>query len=339
MPLLEKLRPMLTRWAVDEPTLIGLSGGVDSVVLFHVMIRLGFARLVVCHLHHGLRGADSDADEALVRELAATHQCELEHRRAPVAALAEENGESLETAGRNARRAFFAEVAAARGINRLFLAHQADDQAETVLMNLLRGAGLNGLGGMREVTAGGPHWQIIRPLLSIPREEILAYARTHSLAWREDATNHSRSHFRNRLRLDVIPALSAALGHDAQPALLRSARLAAEDDHWMTQQADLARLALEHQDGALDAKALSQLPIPLTRRVLRAWLRGHAVPNVGLAVVEAAMAVLAATGQPASLNLPGGRRLRRRGGKLFVDRQESAANRAAHGARDRRSTG
>ena len=112
MPLAERLRPFCDRWAPGEPALIGVSGGVDSVVLLDVLTRIEFAKLVVCHLHHGLRGAEAEADEAFVRGLADRYHCEFEHHRVDVASLAEATGESIETAGRNARRVFFAEVAA-----------------------------------------------------------------------------------------------------------------------------------------------------------------------------------------------------------------------------------
>jgi tRNA(Ile)-lysidine synthase len=319
MPLVKKLRPFCDRWARGEPALIGVSGGVDSVVLLDVLTRLEFAKLVVCHLHHGLRGGEADTDEVFVRALADRYHCDAEHRRTDVAALAEATGDSLETAGRNARRTFFAEVAAARGISRVFLAHHADDQAETVLMSLLRGAGLNGLAAMREVSEGGPHWQIVRPLLTVTRAEILGHARIHALEWRDDASNASRSHLRNRLRHDALPALSAALGRDARPALVRTAHLLAEDDAWMNEQADLTRIALEYEDGKLSVTALRQVPTALTRRILRSWLRRQGVPNVGFDEVEQALVLLGATGPPSSLNLPGAWRLRRRAGLLFLD--------------------
>ena len=292
--------------------------------LLDVLTRLEFAKLVVCHLHHGLRGGEAEADEAFVRGLADRYHCDFEHRRVDVAALAEATGDSIETAGRNARRVFFAEVAAARGISRVFLAHHADDQAETVLMNLLRGAGLNGLAAMREVSKGGPHWQIVRPFLTVTRAEILGHARVHALEWRDDTSNASRSHFRNRLRHDAIPALSAALGRDARPALVRTALLLAEDDAWMNEQADLTRIALEYQDGKLSVTALRQVPTALTRRILRSWMRRQGVPNVGFDEVEKALVLLGATGRPSSLNLPGAWRLRRRAGLLFLDQPRQA---------------
>jgi tRNA(Ile)-lysidine synthase len=298
---------------------------VDSVVLLHLLRRAGYDRLVVCHLHHGLRGVEADADAAFVRELAAEHRCGFELRSVDVAALAAETGLSIETAGRVARREFFGDLAAARHIARVFLAHQAEDQAETVLMNLLRGAGLNGLAGMREATPGGPHWQILRPLLAVRRSQIVDYAHARHLRWREDASNQARSHLRNRLRLDVLPALIAAMGHDVHDALIRSARLASEDDAWIEGQAEKARIAIERPDRTLEVAAMRQLPVPLARRVLRGWIRNQGVPDLGGEIVDAALAVLHATARPASLNLPGGYRLRRRAGILFLDHQNQPA--------------
>ena len=150
----------------------------------------------------------------------------------------------------------------------------------------------------------------------------------------------SRSHFRNRLRHEAIPSLSAALGRDARPALVRTALLLAEDDAWMNEQADLTRIALEYQDGKLSVTALRQVPTALTRRILRSWMRCNGVPNVGFDEVEQALVLLGATGRPSSLNLPGAWRLRRRAGLLFLDQPgRTSSKRRFRSARPARHNG
>lgn len=310
-----------------EGVVLGVSGGVDSMVLAEGMVRAGFSRLVVAHLHHGLRGAEADEDEALVREWAARRGCACEFARVDVAARAAEGGHSIETAGRLARRTFFHEVATRRGLRHVVLAHHADDQVETLLMNLLRGAGTHGLAGMRAVTP----WrglEITRPLLGVWRREIEAWARAEGIRWREDASNLSPDHFRNRLRHQVRPVLEAAVGRDVREALRRAAVLAAEDDAELAAAAARARetLATTAPPGALPVAGLRALAPALARRVVRDWLTAHHVPEAGFEVVEAALAVARAAGRPASCNVAGGRRVRRRSGILFLDSQRGGSD-------------
>jgi tRNA(Ile)-lysidine synthase len=325
MDVVAHLRDWPWPMPVGEAVVVGVSGGVDSMVLAEGMVRAGFSRLVVAHLHHCLRGAEADGDEALVRDWAARCGCACEIARVDVAARAAQDGHSIETTGRLARRAFFHEVATRRGLRQVVLAHHADDQIETLLMNLLRGTGTHGLAGMRAVTP----WrglEIVRPLLGVWRRDIEAWARAEGIRWREDASNRSTDHFRNRLRHHVLPALEAAAGRDVRAALRRAAVLAAEDDAELAAAATRQReaLATTTPPGALEVAGLRALPPALARRVVRDWLTAHHVPEVGFEVVEAALAVARAAGRPASCNVAGGRRVRRRNGVLFLDAQGSA---------------
>ena len=327
MDVVAHLRDWPWPMPAGEAVVVGVSGGVDSMVLVEGLVRAGFARLVAAHLHHGLRGEEADRDEALVREWAARHGCACEVARVDVAVRAAEGGHSIETAGRLARRAFFHEVATRRGLRRVVLAHHADDQVETLLMNLLRGAGTHGLGGMRAVTP----WrglEIVRPLLGLWRRDIEAWARAEGMCWREDASNQSADHFRNRLRHHALPVLEAAAGRDVREALRRAAVLAAEDDAELAAAATRARASLMTTvpPGGLKVAGLKALPPALARRVVRDWLTEHHVPDAGFEVVEAALRVARATGRPASRNVAGGRRVRRRNGVLFLDAQARASD-------------
>ena len=207
----------------------------------------------------------------------------------------------------------------------MLLAHHADDQVETLMMNLVRGAGTHGLAGMRPVTC----WQgleLIRPLLSVWRCDIEAWARENQLTWREDTTNQSLEHFRNRVRHDVLPALEAAAGRGVKESLRRTAVLAGEDDAELDRAANAQRAALgESAAGRLLVAPLIHLPPALARRLVREWLVDAGVTDVGFEVVDAVLVVARSTARPASCNLAGARRVRRRAGALFIDSQRPAA--------------
>ncbi len=290
------------------------------MVLWHALRGAGYGDLVVVHVEHGLRGADSEADGAFVRAEAERHGTPCEIRRVEAAAFAKERKLSLETAARELRYRAFAEVARERRIAGIFLAHHADDQVETVLMNFLRGAGSRGLSGMAEETArrvDGVELALVRPLLAVSREEIEAYAAAHEVAWREDASNGSDFALRNRIRRRLLPEIEAVFGRDARAAILRSARLASLDEAWVA--AALGDLPSRGETGGLDVAALRAFPEAQRNRLLLAWLRQSGVPDCGFAEVERVAAVLLSDARPAKASLPGGRQVRRRAGTLFLD--------------------
>ena len=192
--------------------LVGLSGGVDSVVLLHALSR-AVRGVRAAHVNHGL-SPNAERWTAFCRRLCKGLGVPLTVRRVRVA----KRGEGLEAAARAARYAAFAKLS----FDVLALAHQLDDQAETVLMNLLRGAGTRGASGMRARSAFRGR-TLVRPLLEVPRDSIVAYAREHSLAWVEDETNQSDAYARNFIRLHVAPLLTARYPRWRE-ALARAAR-------------------------------------------------------------------------------------------------------------------
>lgn len=199
--------------------IIGLSGGGDSVYLFHELIaqrkRTGFYMLAV-HVHHGLRGEEADRDEKFSKGLCAENGVDFVVEHVDVRKYAEEHGLTLEQAGREVRYAAFtreakrllSESADLVGVD-IFLAHHANDQEETVLMNFLRGSGPAGLSGMKECTAFGDeqHIRLVRPLLSLTHQEMLDSLTDRGLSWCEDATNAESDFTRNKLRCDILPRL------------------------------------------------------------------------------------------------------------------------------------
>jgi tRNA(Ile)-lysidine synthase len=250
---------------------VAVSGGADSVCLLHVLRRLGFAPHVL-HLNHGLRGAESDADEQFVRALAARLgvPVTVERFRAPGP------GVNLEQAGREARYAFFRAAAATLGLDRVATGHTMSDQAETVLFRLMRGSAIEGLAGIRATTREG----LIRPLIEIEREAVRDWLRQAGEPWREDASNLDARFARNRIRHELLP-LAESIRPGAGAALARLAGLAVEDAAWWDD--ELAR-ALPHPMPAgppfvVDARELAARPAALGKRVvarLLAAARGNA---------------------------------------------------------------
>lgn len=320
--------PLLTpdlagRFPLRRKYLVGVSGGRDSVALFHALREAGFRSLVVCHLDHRLRGRASTEDARFVEKLAAAGGCACEIGRVDVRGQARQGRQSLETAAREARYQFFAEMARKHRCQRLFLAHHADDQVETVLHRLCRGTGLGGLGGMLEISHRGK-LALLRPLLAVWREEIDAYIAAHGLAWREDATNVTADHsMRNRWRHELIPSLREALGRDPRAAILRLADLARADDaaleSWLEREWPAATGGETGAAVALRSAILLGWPVALQRRALHRWLSEAGVPGVDFQLVESLRAILPPTAVQARINLPGGRHVRRRAGRIFLE--------------------
>ncbi len=188
-----------------DSVLVGVSGGADSLALLHFLSQsredLGIG-LGVAHLHHGMRGSVADGDAAFVEAMCRSLDVPFYGGFADVPALAREEKVGVEVAGRQARYAFFREIMDKKGFTRLATAHHLDDQAETVLMRLIRGTGMVGAAGIPAVDG-----EKIRPLLCVTREEIEAYCKVYRLDYRHDCTNDDHTMTRNRLRHDIIPQL------------------------------------------------------------------------------------------------------------------------------------
>ncbi len=307
-------------WPREGRYLVAVSGGLDSMVLWHALEAAGYRDLVVVHVDHGLRGAESEADAAFVRSEAERRGVPCVVRKVATADFAKDRKLSLETAARELRYGAIAAVARELDRPSVFLAHHADDRAETVLLHLFRGAGSRGLAGMAAESrrrVGDIELTLLRPLLRVSRERIAAYAAEQGIPWREDASNTSDFALRNRIRHRVLPEIDAAFGRDARAALLRAADLAALDEAWAGQV--LGDLPHSRDGRGLDVAALRALPAAPRQRLLLAWLRESGVPDCGLAEVERTCAVLLATGRPAKASLPGGHQVRRRAGVLFLE--------------------
>lgn len=308
-------------WFLNNPKtrryLVGVSGGADSVALLHLLVRSGYKKLVVCHLNHKLRGKASQGDARFVSRLAEQLGLDYESDSVNVADLAASTGESLETAGRQARHEFFSKASKKWRCNRLLLAHHADDVAETVLWNLLRGSsGAKGIAMRQDMIMSDRKMTIIRPLLEIRRKDLRDWLGSEGFTWREDKTNAEPIAVRNRLRNEVIPHLSDITRRDVVTSLVRAAE--ADDDlrvirEWAVEEAH----AIDPQ-GRLHIKRLMELPPALRSACIHSYLKNEGVSDLGRKTISSVMAMLEPSGQP-RLSLPGGRLMKRRQGRLWVE--------------------
>ena len=309
---------LVARFPPTRRYLVGVSGGRDSVALFDALINAGYRRLVVCHLDHELRGRASTADAKFVKSLAAKLKVECELGRADVAVRARTAKESIETAGRNARYDFFAQIARRRRCRTVFLGHHADDLVETFLLNLFRGAGPAGLSAMRPVatrTVNGVPLTIVRPLLGVSRAEVDSYIRERSLKYRDDVSNDSVAPMRNRVRHRIIPYIEKQLERDVRRSLWRAATIAADE-------AELAETLVDSPATIKSELSLSELrkqPRALQRRTIHLWLQRRGIVNLDFETIERVRALVQPAARAAKTNLPHDRHARRRAGKLFVE--------------------
>jgi tRNA(Ile)-lysidine synthase len=306
----------------SESALIGVSGGRDSIALLDLLVNDGWKNLVVCHLNHQLRGKESDEDERFVRRAARRLGLKFEGASANVLRLAGKRKLSIETAAREARRAFFLKAASKLRSRHLFLAHHADDQAETVLMNLFRGSGLAGVAGMSACSEETlPGLTVLRPLLNTSRAEVDAYVRRRQLEYREDASNLSLDHTRNRVRQELLPLAEKIFQRDVRPLLTRFAEMAHDDDGFLQTLAGKALIPgfMLKDDGSLQiADTLREAVPALASRMIATWLSGKCGYQAQHREIQQALRMLRAGG-PAKVNLRGGRFLRRKAGRLWVE--------------------
>jgi len=300
----------------DDPLLLGFSGGRDSVILLKLLLESGFNKLILAHLDHGLRPESAD-DAAWVRQQAAARGLPATITRVDVLPGAASRHSGIEQAGREARLAFFADCARKHGTNKVVLAHHADDQVETLLFRLLRGAGSLGLGAMplsSTHTVYGQSLLLLRPMLGIWRTQIDAHIQQHRLDFREDASNAQTDFTRNRIRHLLIPEMEKAMERPVRETLWRTAEILRAESEYI----DQAERALPPIGPNLDASLLRSIPLALRRRRVARWLAEQGVSNISFELVES-VAGLATSRQPAKINLPGGRHARRKAGRIFCE--------------------
>ena len=286
-----------------------VSGGSDSVAMVHLLEDLdgrGVLRLVgLAHFNHQLRRAAAD-DEAFCRTLALQLGLPIDVESADVAALADRLGVSIEVAGRDARYAFLGRAAGRARADRVAVGHTLDDQAETFLLRLLRGAGTRGMAAIRP-RAG----LVIRPLIDLRRDDLRAYLAAAGLAFREDESNRDLANPRNLIRHEVLPYLTRAVGSDVALVLAREAAIARDDSAYLEARAietEPGIVVSRDADIALDLEGLRALDPALARRVVqRALARAAGGRFIGFDHVEATLELAIDGTGSAGIDLPGQR--------------------------------
>ncbi|HEY3297419.1 MAG TPA: tRNA lysidine(34) synthetase TilS, partial [Armatimonadota bacterium] len=259
----------ISRFSMVHPgdkVLVALSGGPDSVTLLHALWtareELGIT-LLAAHLNHSIRGRESDKDAEYASEFAASLGVECTVEKIDVPEIRKSLRLSEEETARIVRYDFLERTAANTGCSRIAVAHNADDQVETVILNVLRGTGLDGLSGMPPVRG-----QIIRPLIDVKRSQIEAYIEEHNLSPRTDLTNLEPKYTRNRVRLKLLPFLREEFNTNVDAAILRIAELARVDSTYLNIETEsaLARSATQRAEGTISIDAESIIHLPLAIR-------------------------------------------------------------------------
>ncbi|HHE31693.1 MAG TPA: tRNA lysidine(34) synthetase TilS [Chlorobaculum parvum] len=260
----------------DESVLVAVSGGPDSMALLHLLIVITpvlHLRLGVAHCNFGLRGKESDGDEAFVRESCLEHGLTCHVRRFDTKAVAKAWKKSIEETARELRYDFFAELCREKNYKLIATGHHSGDNAETMLFNLFRGTAVAGLRGIRSRQG-----RLIRPLIPFSRQQIIGYLNERGIAWRTDRTNAGLEHDRNYIRNRVIPVIEERFRQKLAASLDRVAEHAGELEEFMEQHID--RLIAEHPGldlagGKLHVGTLLELTRferkELLKRVLQVW--------------------------------------------------------------------
>ncbi len=318
--------------APGQRVLAAVSGGPDSVVLLHILLKLAGEldiSLAVAHLNHCLRGNRSEKDALFVSRLASELGLHYFYHKTDVEALCKSERIGLEAAARTARYSFLGKVAARNGFDKIAIGHQADDNAEQVLMHLLRGSGPTGLAGIAPVREA-----IIRPLIRLHRDSILTWAKHHGLTYCQDNTNQDQRFTRNRIRHLLIPILEKKFNPNIKATLNRTAALMRQEQQWLeVLDENLAKtVILTVRTGCLelDAEVLAAMPPAQARRVLRHVLSGMqgVLRSISATHIQDLLQLAGHKKNGRQIHLPKGLRALRRGRvlKISTGAQQNTGN-------------
>lgn len=317
-------------FAPGDRVIVALSGGADSVCLLVVLNELKEElglELKAVHVHHGLRGKEADRDRDYSRDLSARLGVSFSCVQVDAALYAGEHGMSVEEAGRHLRYQIFEKERLDFSGTKIAVAHHRDDQAETILYNLFRGTGLKGLGGMRPLRD-----RIVRPLLCVGREEILAYLEEKSISYCEDSTNAQTDYVRNRIRRRILPEIREEVNRRAGENILHAGEMAAQADAYLEKQAEKilkARGVGEMEASGLrpacgiDAAVLLAEDNIIRNYVIRRMIRSvnESMKDITMTHVESAAALLFGSDRR-QVDLPCGLIAVRTNGELWIKRKE-----------------
>ena len=319
---------------------VAVSGGADSVALLRILLelqpKLGVV-LSVIHFNHQLRGKASDADEKFVANLAAKAGLDFHSGRANVASKAKLEKLNIEDAGRRARYGFFSKLVTEGKVTKIAVAHTADDQAETVLAHIFRGAGLAGIGGIHPASG-----DVVRPLLGIRRAALRVYLKERKQTWREDATNRDTTKLRARIRKNLIPVMEKQFQPATVEHLAALSEFAREDDIFLQAAAE-SRCGLtvrRTETGTVIPSRELLGPPSICRRMVRCIVKDTKpkAGELGARHVEAVIAFAKSGENGKSIQLPGAVEIRRDCDELLfrvADRAGTASRSANRGAKTR----
>jgi tRNA(Ile)-lysidine synthase len=321
--MLNKVRNTIKKYGLlkkGDGVLIGLSGGADSVSLTHALHALSDElgiHLYTAHMNHCLRGEMADSDEKFAVEFSEKLgiKCITEHKN--VRAYAEKNGVSEEMAGRELRYAFFEYACEKYGLNKIATAHNKNDNAETILMNFMRGSGLSGLCGIpckRD--------KIIRPLIDVSRDEIEEYCRSNNLQYVTDSTNHEMIYTRNKIRLDLIPKIQNEFNSGFIDTVTKNASFISETVDFMNSQADL--ILTKMNNGSLPIEALN-CHTAVKRIVILNMLKAAGINDITAEYVEAVLRLVDTNHSGKLINLPAGNIAEIQYGHLYIGKPPEKA--------------
>lgn len=313
---------ILSGLSASEPILLGLSGGADSSALLLMLkeyARQNGSRIYAAHLNHGIRGIEADRDEQFCKELCLRAGVEFFSKKLDIPAMASESGESLETAARNARYQFFYEIMKENNIKILATAHNADDNLETLIFNIARGTGLGGLCGIPDSRPIGD-CVVIRPILTMEKEKIIAFCKDNGISFVTDSTNADNEYTRNKIRNRVIPILKEINSNAVNNASRMTESL--KDDSLCLQ--SMAGWFLEElgDDCSIELEKLCGSPSSIVNRALiRLYdelTGGKTLETIHINAIKA----LAKKGVPhSSVSLPNGVEARVENGRLWLLRK------------------
>jgi len=326
----------------SDRILVAVSGGPDSVALLHLFdaLRDEFSLHVeVAHLQHGIRGDEAKEDAKFVAELAEQMKLPFHLKEVDVPRIRNDAGKgNLEAMARDERYRFFAEVMRERKLDKVATAHTRDDQAETVLMWLLRGSGMKGLGGMAPLhqlrLASGDSTDsitIIRPLLSVSKIEILNYLAENKFDYRIDRTNEDTTLLRNWIRRELLPLIQQRAGEDFPGRLSHEAELLRDEDRYLDELA-IRSLDATRAPMGINRSALLREPAALQRRILRLWIaqrRGH-LRGLEFVHIEELRRLIEHGPPQARLSIPGGWELIREYETLRLEKRTRGSTRVCY---------
>jgi tRNA(Ile)-lysidine synthase len=284
--MIEKIKQTISKFGLlkqDDRIVVALSGGPDSTALLIALSQIAIPmnlQLVVAHFNHGLRGKASDKDESCSRILAGKFASAFISKKMNI--KEKPTGFSPEDFYRRKRYEFFNEVAQKNHAHKIALGHNMNDQAETVLLHLLRGSGLDGLKGILPIRDG----KYIRPLIEVSREEIISFLKERKVTYCRDSSNQSKIHLRNKIRLDLLPYLKNEFNPRIEESLAQMAEILRADNEYIRESVDkaLSSTCIKKQKKRilLNVEYLCLLPLAIKRRLLKELLEEFSLQKNGI---------------------------------------------------------